>query len=236
MSWLRNRTVWRWAALGLVVLGLFLISRFLPFREWITLLTNWAKDQGTSGKFIFAGAYVVGTVLCLWGALFTIASGIAFGLFWGTVVSWLSATTGAALAFLIARYLARNAIEKRVGSNEKFKAIDNAIGKEGWKIVALLRLSPLIPFNLSNYLYGLTKIGFWPYVFASLIAMLPGTFLYVYLGHIGKLALTGGDQSLGSGQYVLLGGGLLFTIGIALYIARLAKRALAQADEKITKK
>ena len=120
MSFLRSKTVWKWTALGLVVVGLLAASRFLPFREWITLLTAWAKDQGGTGKFIFAGAYVLGIVLCLWGALFTIASGIAFGLFWGTLVSWLSATTGAALAFLIARYLARNTIERRVASNEKF--------------------------------------------------------------------------------------------------------------------
>jgi uncharacterized membrane protein YdjX (TVP38/TMEM64 family) len=147
----------------------------------------------------------------------------------------LSATIGAALAFLIGRYLARGVVEKQVAKNEKFKAIDNAIGKHGWKVVALVRLSPLIPFNLSNYFYGLTKIKFWPYVFSSMAAMLPGTFLYVYLGHVGKLALTGGGESVGSEKYLFLGGGLIVTIAGAVYLARMAKRALKQTDESITK-
>lgn len=90
--------------------------------------------------------------------------------------------------------LARGAVEKHAQKNETIKASDAAIGQQGWKIVGLLRLSPLIPFNLSNYFFGLTQIGFWPYILASWIGMLPGPFLYVYLGHVGKATLSGGHQ------------------------------------------
>lgn len=93
----------------------------------------------------------------------------------GTVIVSVSATVGAALAFLIARYLARGKIEQKVSSNQKFKQIDRAIGAQGAKLVFLLRLSPLIPFNVSNYFYGLTAVRFWPYVLASWIGTLPGT-------------------------------------------------------------
>jgi uncharacterized membrane protein YdjX (TVP38/TMEM64 family) len=100
----------------------------------------------------------------------------------GTVIVSIAATTGAALAFLIARYFARDKMEQKVGSDQRFRQIDLAIGEQGPKLVFLLRLSPLIPFNLSNYFYGLTAVKFRPYVLASWIGMLPGTLLYVYLG------------------------------------------------------
>ena len=110
--------------------------------------------------------------------------------------------------------------------DEKFRAIDEAIGQEGWKIVALLRLSPLIPFNASNYFYGITAIKFWHYVLASWIGMLPGTVLYVYLGTIGKASLGSGDKARSPFEYVFLGVGLVATIVVTVIVTRLAKKAL----------
>ena len=107
----------------------------------------------------------------------------------GTIIVSLASTTGAALAFVIARYLARDSVARWVRRSPRFEAIDRAIGEEGWKIVALLRLSPAVPFNLQNYLYGLTKIRFWPCVLTSWAAMLPGTLMYVYLGVVGRAGL-----------------------------------------------
>ena len=110
--------------------------------------------------------------------------------------------------------------------DEKFRAIDQAIGREGWKIVALLRLSPLIPFNASNYFYGITAVQFWPYVLASWIGMLPGTVLYVYLGTIGKAGLGDDDKARSPLEYVFLGVGLLATIVVTVIVTRLAKKEL----------
>ena len=116
----------------------------------------------------------------------TVAAGALFGSVVGVVVVSLASTTGAALAFLVARYLARDAVLRWVRRNPRYDAIDRAIGEGGWRVVALLRLSPLVPFNLQNYLYGLTAIRFWPCVLTSWAAMLPGTVVYVYLGHAGR--------------------------------------------------
>jgi uncharacterized membrane protein YdjX (TVP38/TMEM64 family) len=222
--------IWKSAGVALVVAGVAAAAYYLPLRDWVVALSDWARSHGYMGMLLFGAVYVAGTILCLWGALFTIACGIAFGLFWGTVVAWLSATTGAAIAFLVGRYVARDAVEKWAARHHKFRAIDHAIGEHGWKVVALLRLNPLIPFNLSNYAYGLTKVRFWPYVFASMGAMLPGTFLYVYLGHVGKVTLTRDTQPAGSTEYGIMAAGLLVTVAITVYLTRLAKKALARAE------
>jgi uncharacterized membrane protein YdjX (TVP38/TMEM64 family) len=139
------------------------------------------------------------------------------------------ATLGAALAFLIARYLLRVRIEKFAQGNRKFGAIDAAIGKQGWKIVGLLRLSPLIPFNASNYFYGVTSVGFWPYLLASVVGMLPGTLLYAYLGAVGQAGIGGGGRKGHSPlEWTFLGVGLLATVGVTFFVSRLAKTALRE--------
>jgi len=134
------------------------------------------------------------------GSLITFGAGLAFGLWPGFPLVSMGATLGAAMAFLIARYFVRSRVQEAAKNNAKFAAMDEAIGKEGWKMVALLRLSPLLPFNLSNYLYGVTKIAFWPYLAASWVGMLPGTFLYVYLGAVGKGA---SEKNAGPWNWVL---------------------------------
>jgi uncharacterized membrane protein YdjX (TVP38/TMEM64 family) len=216
--------------------GVYIASRYFPVREWVGVFVEWAQGAGWRGKLLFGGVIIGGIILCLWGTPFTIAAGVAFGPVWGTVVTWFSSGIGVAVPFLIARYLARHLIERHVEKNSKFRAVDRAVRREGWKIVGLLRLDPLIPFNISNYLLGLTSISFGAYLAASMAAMLPGTILYVYLGHIGKVALVDGTARLGWEHYVLVGGSLVFTVGVMLYLARLAKKALAEADAEIAEK
>lgn len=223
----RNPALWKWAALGLGLVGLFVASRFLPFGDWIQAFTDWVTAKGALGTALFAGGYVLGTIFFFPGSLLTLAAGVAFG-WWGMPLALASATLGASLAFLVARYLARGAIEKRAKKNEKFKAIDAAVGENGWKIVALLRLSPLVPFNLANYFFGLTQVKFWQYVLASLVGMAPGTILYVYLGHVGKMTLTG-DGEVTTPQWILLGVGLLATAVMTVYLTVLAREALKKS-------
>ncbi|MBW3597529.1 MAG: DUF547 domain-containing protein, partial [Planctomycetes bacterium] len=135
--------------------------------------------------------------------------------------------TGAAVAFLIARYLARERVRRYLERSPRLAAVDEAIGQKGWKIVALLRLSPAVPFNLQNYLYGVTAVRFWPYVLASWIAMLPGTFLYVYLGSLGAAAAQEGPGA-SAGQWAMRIVGLLATVAVTVYITRLAQRAIRE--------
>ena len=221
----------KWILIGLLVVVLFAVARALPLDQWIEDMKGWLDGFGRLGLAIFAVIYVAAAVLFVPGLALTIAAGALFGLGWGTGVVSVASTTAAALAFLIARYLARGAIEAKAAANPSFGAIDRAIGQGGWKIIALLRLVPLFPFSLGNYFFGLTAIRFWPYVLASWVAMLPGTFMYVYFGHVaaqGLSAASGEESSIGAGKLALwvVGGAALVTA--TLYITRLARRALAE--------
>jgi len=220
---------WKWIALGLGLILLSIAVSFLPVAQWVKAFTDWIRHLGLAGAFIFIGVYALGAVLFLPGAILTIAAGLVYGIAGGTAVSLAGATLGAGLAFLVARYLVRGRIEEFARKNRRFGAIDDAIGQEGWKIVGLLRLSPLIPFNVSNYFYGVTSIGFWPYLLASCVGMLPGTVLYVYLGAIGQAGLEGGKKGYSPLQWTFLGIGLLATFAVTVFVSRMAKKALRKS-------
>ena len=215
--------------IGLVaVIGLILAGR--QAGAYVPRFAQWVAGLGVWGPIVFILGYAVAAVAFIPGSLLTLAAGAIFGLAKGTVYTLIGATLGASAAFLVARYGARGAIERRIAGNAKFAAIDKAVGREGFKIVALLRLSPIFPFNLLNYALGLTQVSFWPYVAAS-IAMLPGTLLYVYYGKAaGSLAaLAGGAKTeKGTGDWVVLGLGLVATIVVTTFVTRLAGKALRQ--------
>ncbi len=219
---------WKWIGVAVAVVVLIIAVKFLPVTTWLRHFTDWIKGLGPLGIILYMGVYAVATVLFLPGWIFTVGAGIAFGLLWGTFAAICGATIGASLAFLLSRYVARDSISKRFGKNKKFNQIDAAIGKQGWKMVGLLRLSPLIPFNLSNYLYGLTAIAFVPYVIASFVGMLPGTLLYVYLGTVGKIGLEAskGGTHRSPLEYAFLAFGLLATVVVTVFVTRAAKSAL----------
>jgi uncharacterized membrane protein YdjX (TVP38/TMEM64 family) len=141
----------------------------------------------------------------------------------GAALVSLASTLAAAIAFLLGRFALRDWIVKKLAHRPAFKAIDEAIGREGWKIVLLLRLSPVFPFNLLNYALGLTSIRFWPAVLASWIGMLPGTILYVYLGSLAQVA----TKETTVAQKILYGVGLLATLVVTIWITRIAKKALS---------
>ena len=211
------------AVVALLILGGRRAAAYVPqFAAWVESLGVW-------GPLVFILGYAVATVAFIPGSVLTLAAGAIFGVLEGTLYTLVGATLGASAAFLIARYLARGAIERRIASNPRFAAIDRAVGREGFKIVALLRLSPVFPFNLLNYSLGLTKVRFLHY-FAASIAMLPGTLLYVYYGAAaGSLAsAVGGKTQKGTGDWVVLGLGLVATIVVTTFVTRLAGKALRQ--------
>jgi uncharacterized membrane protein YdjX (TVP38/TMEM64 family) len=205
--------------------ALLTIVRALPIDQAMAAIKGWTAGLGIWGPVVLALVYIVATVLLVPGTILTLAAGGMFGLVVGTITVSIGSTLGASLAFLIARYVARDKVAARASRNRRFGAIDRAIGEGGWKIVALLRLSPAIPFNLQNYLYGLTPIRFWPYVLTSWLAMLPGTFLYVYLGHIAGAAV-GAGRSRSVAEWAMLAVGLLATVVVTVYVTRLARRKL----------
>ena len=219
-------------AVALVVLGALLIGgryagAYVPaFAERVDALGAW-------GPIVFCAGYVVATVAFVPGSLLTLAAGAIFGLVNGTLYVLVGATLGSSAAFLVARYGARKVVERRLAGNAHFQAIDRAIGTDGRRIAFLLRLSPVVPFNVLNYALGLTTIRFVDFVVAS-IGMLPGTLLYVYYGKLAGdvAALAGGATApRGAGYYVLLALGLAATVVVTTIVTRIAKRALAAASD-----
>jgi len=217
-----------------ILIALFLTMKFLPVQQWLRNFNDWVGQMGVVGIFIFIIVYAVATVLLAPGSVLTIGAGFAFGLWKGFVAVSAGSTLGAALAFLVARFIARDKLEAIAQRNEKFRRIDNAIGKQGAKLILLLRLSPVIPFNLSNYFYGLTGVRFWPYVLASWIGMMPGTFLYVYIGTAGKAAASaaaGGEAMKHGWQYwTFMSVGLVATIIVTIWVTKIARNALRKTE------
>jgi len=217
---------------ALLVLGLSaVIAAFalLPLGEILQSATGAIESLGVWAPIAFISLYAISVIFFVPGSVLTAASGTLFGVFWGSVYVSIASVLGATLAFLVGRYLARRWVEKKISGNETFESIDGAVAKEGWKIVGLTRLSPVFPFTLLNYAYGITRVKLSHYVLASWIGMMPGTFLYVYLGSLGKAASEAGSKS--PVEWSLYGVGLLATIGVTLFVTKLARRALAKKIE-----
>jgi uncharacterized membrane protein YdjX (TVP38/TMEM64 family) len=197
-----------------------------------SLLKNaleWVASLGSIGAIAFIGIYIVATVAFLPGSILTLGAGVVFGVWWGAFYVFIGATLGATAAFLVGRYLARNWVAKKIAGNDKFNAIDRAVGKEGLKIVLLTRLSPIFPFNLLNYAFGLTGVSIQDYIIGSL-GMIPGTLMYVYIGSLaGNLALIGTNNlqpTNSSLQWTIRIVGFIATVAVTVYVTRIAKQAL----------
>ena len=233
-----NRYVRRikWISIALIVISVLLIMSKLPLKEGADWFTEWIAGLGYWAPVLYLLVYIAATVLMIPAWILTIVAGSVFGLLQGTALVSVASTTGAALAFLIARYLSRARVARQFEQYPKFAAIDKAIGEGGWKIVAMLRLSPAVPFNLQNYLYGVTSIRFWPYVLTSWVAMLPGTFLYVYIGYtaaeVASDAARAGEGGQDLTQQIISWAfrivGLLATMAVTIYITRLATLAVKE--------
>jgi uncharacterized membrane protein YdjX (TVP38/TMEM64 family) len=174
--------------------------------------------------------YILASVFMLPGSVLTLGAGAVFGVMKGSAIVSVASTLGATAAFLVGRHLARERVARMIAGNERFLAIDEAVGREGWKIVGLTRLSPVFPFNLLNYAYGITKVRLRDYFLASWVGMLPGTLMYVYLGSLAGSLATLGRQGAGRtpAQWALYAVGLLATVAVTVFVTRIARAALAQ--------
>ena len=218
----------RWALLAAVVVALIVAVRLLPVAQWVQSFEAWVRGKGVWGGVLYSLVYVAGALLFVPAWIMTIGAGLVFGAFWGTVVVSLSSTVGAAAAFLVARDLARARVEALAKRSDRFRAIEAAIREKGWRVVVLLRLSPLVPYNLSNYLYGLTPLRFWPYVLASWAGMLPATVFYVSLGAAGHAATGGHARARSPLEWTLIAAGLVATATVTVMVTRAARRQLAR--------
>ncbi len=220
-----SSSILRWG-LGVAVLAALVAAWiFLPLKEWTESFQGWIEGLGAWGVLIFGIVYAVATVLLLPVSLLTIAAGLAFGLAIGFALVVVSATIGATLAFLVARHLVHGRVSKAVARRPKFKAVNAAVSDGGWKVVGLLRLSPVVPFNLQNYFYGITDIPLRQYVPATFFGIMPGTLLYVYLGAAGQAAAGGGGGPL---QWTFFAVGLVATLAVAVYVGKKARAKLKE--------
>lgn len=227
---IRAKTVWV-GALGLTAAAaLVLASQYLDVQGTLAGVLQWISNLGAWGALVFILTYILATVLFVPGLILTMGAGFLFGVIQGAVLVSIASTTGAAVAFLIGRYLARDWVAQKVQGHPKFNRIDEAIGREGWRIVGLVRLSPVFPFNFLNYAFGLTQVRFRDYLLASWIGMLPATVLYVYIGSLaGSLAsVSSGAGSRTPAEWAFYALGLLATLIVTIFVTRIARRALQE--------
>lgn len=223
----------KYLGIAVIIAALIASTRFIDFQGLLTSALNWINDLGPLAAIVFMVIYMVATVLFAPASILTLGAGVVFGVFKGSLYVYIAASIGASLAFLVGRYVARGWVEKQIEGNPRFKAIDQAVAEEGIKIVLLTRLSPIFPFNLLNYAYGLTKVTFRDYVIGTL-GILPGTIMFVYVGSLAKNLATLGSEEVAapSGiQWAIRIIGFIATVAVTIYVTKIAKKALNQRVE-----
>jgi len=219
-------------AVGAVIV-LASAAYFFPLVPALEHVSAWLGGLGVIGAALFAVLIAVSSLCLLPASPFIIAASAVFGFSLGLLTSAVGIILGAASGYFLSRLFLRKDVADQLKGRPTFKAIDQAIAEEGWKIVLLLRLCP-IPFGLANYLYGLTAIPFLPYLITTFLGAVPGLLLFSHLGSAGKAglqALASGNLNKGGGEIVLLGLSLAATIVLVVLLPRIARRAL----EKRTK-
>ncbi len=225
---MKRSSILKLLAVAVALTGVVYLGVRYDLQSALLEALTWIRDLGVLGPLVFAVMYVIAAVALVPGSILTLGAGVIFGVLKGTMVVAVSATLGATAAFLVGRYLARDWVASKIKDSERFQAIDKGVAEEGWKIVGLTRLSPVFPFNLLNYAFGITRVSLRDYVLASFFGMLPATVMYVYIGSLaGDLATLGaGERSRTTGELALYGVGLVATIVVTFYITRIARNAL----------
>src|SRR5580765_3216368 len=210
-----------------------IVGFLLPVRAWFAEFEAYVHSLGAIGPAIYALGYVVLTVLLFPASFVTLGAGTLFGLKTGLFVALAGANLGALCSFLLARTFLRQKVMLWTAPYPKFRFLDEAIGKQGFKMVLLCRLSPIFPFILLNYFLGLTAVRTGAYVLANLFGMLPTTFLFVYIGAAARDAIGGPTEaSAGLYQQILKYVGLMATIAVVVMVTRIARRALREAEQR----
>ncbi|CTQ50275.1 TVP38/TMEM64 family protein [Jannaschia donghaensis] len=212
--------IWLWPVLLVVIAFAMWL---LPWADWVPILRDWVQSHGPLGAFVFIAVYVVVVILPLPAAAMSVVGGLAFG-WWGYPLSMLGSLLGAIAPYYIARHWLRGPMMRRI-DGPKVRAADRAITENGFVFVALLRLTPILPFTAQNWLLGLTEIRPWPYFAATLVGLAPGTLAMVWIGEMGGLASVSSDRT----QIVLAAGGLLAFGSFVIWLGRIATKEMQRA-------
>ena len=221
----RGKDIWKLVLFAAVVFSLIVLARLFGLGERLQELRDWIEGMGNLGMVAYVGLYIVAVVAAVPGLPISIAGAAIFGALKGVILVSIGSTLGASLAFLIARYLARDAIYRRLSGNDKFQRLDGLTGQHGAIIVAITRLVPLFPFNLLNYGFGLTRIPFLTYAFWSWLCMLPGTIVYL----VGTDAIISAATT-GEVPWLIVG---VFVVALAIVIGavRFARGRLKEKEK-----
>ena len=211
-----------------LAVALVIALRTLPVDATIVWLRSWADASGPTGMIGFGAAYVVLALLFVPGAALTMVAGAVFGIGWGIVVVAIATSVADAAAFLLGRYIARGAVVRLMERYPRLKIIDRTISRGGWRIVALIRLSPALPYSASNYLFGVTSVPFFPFLISSGVFTLPGALAYLYLGYVGAETVSGSGRN--AVEWALLSVGLAVTFVAIGYVTVLARRTFAELE------
>jgi uncharacterized membrane protein YdjX (TVP38/TMEM64 family) len=186
------------------------------------------QGAGWVGWLIFIALYAAACLLFIPGSFLTLAAGAVYGFWGGTLLVLTGNGLGSLLSLLITRYLLRGWAKRQFAKNKKLRAIEDAVAHDGWRIVCLTRLSPVMPFSLINYALGLTKISAAKFLFATEVGAIPSTCVYVYFGTlIGNLTKIGPDlRAHRQVEWIFQGAGLVFTVAVTIYVTRIATKAV----------
>jgi uncharacterized membrane protein YdjX (TVP38/TMEM64 family) len=219
--------------LVLLVAAIVAVAAGLPLTRWLADGAAWAGHHPLGAGALFVAAYTVAAVLAVPGTLLTLGAGFTFGLALGVALVSAGSVLGAIAAFLLGRFVARGWVARRIADSPRWRALDSATRHDAFTLVLLARLSPLLPYNMLNYAFGLTDVRLRDYALGSWVGMLPATVLYVYIGSLAKNvpALTSGHLDASWATRALLVGGLVATVGLTLLIAQRATRALRRRLE-----
>ena len=220
----------RWVFIGLAILAVVALFWMLPTAKWIVSAYEWIQGLGPWKFVAFVVIYTVLSMLFLPTSPLNVAAGLMFGLLWGFLASLTGVMAASIGCFLVARYVARGWVLKRVACNPKFEAVLRGLKTESWKLILLTRLNPVLPAAIASYCFGVTTIRFRQYALASLIGNVPLCFVLAYLGSAGQLAF--GRHEWSTWDYVLYGSGLVATIALTVWVSRFTKRKLAEYERK----
>ena len=225
-----RRNLVRAALLIAAALLVFWVVRMADPRYLLRESLTRIRDLGPWGPIWFILLYMVACLVFFPGIILSLGAGILFGVFWGTIYTCIGATLGASAAFLLSRYLARDWVLRKFSSHPRFRAIDQAVERDGWKVVGLMRLSPVFPFIPLNFLFGVTSVRLWPFALVTAAGILPATCMFVYLGSLaGDLAALGNEPiATGRSKWILTILGVTSTVVVTILVTRIARRALAE--------
>ena len=219
------------AAIGGILISLFVLSRFFPVVDLIAAAQERMMQWGTWGALCYPFLFALCNVLLLPGGIVCVGAGFFFGLWWGFTIVFIGNAIAAAISFALSRWLARDWFKRRFSENAMFRALEPAVEQEGWKIIFLSQLHPLFPASLLNYLYGLTRIPFHTYMLWVSIGRAPGLFLYVYLGTLGQFGmnLVRGKTHPRMVEYWAWGGAFVISALLLALVSRIAWQAVQKA-------